>query len=289
MRLLAMQLAIEPRADDSVAENVSRPTEATPAWQRADQSPRSRTRRSKSRRNSGRYSIDIHLGHDRTASEAFAQTHVRRLEAIRRVTGGVERQAEGTWIVAPDHLDRVTACERQLAHAQPVVIDTLSGLSVERQIGADAPTWLDRQIIHDVNHDLAGHGFGRDVRRAMVQRQQWLIDQKLMERDGSDVVYRTNILDVLRRRELQRVAGQLAGEIGLPFVETARGERVQGIYRRSVELTSGRYALIEKSREFTLVPWKPVLERHIDRHISGITRGDSIDWSIGRGRGGPSL
>jgi type IV secretory pathway VirD2 relaxase len=239
--------------------------------------------------NDGRYSIDIHLSHDQTATEAFVQTHIRRLEAIRRRTGDVERQADGTWIIAPDHLERVEGYEQQLAHTRPVAIDTLSSLPIERQAEADAPTWLDRQIIHEMDHELASHGFGRDVHRAMVRRERWLIDQKLMERDGGDVIYRTNILDVLRRRELQRVAGQLSDEIGLPYFEAGRSTRVEGIYRRSVELASGRYALIERSREFTLVPWRPILERQIGRYISGIDRGDTIDWTIGRGRGGPSL
>jgi len=237
----------------------------------------------------GRYSADIHRFHDPTATDSFAQTHVRRLEAIRRATGSVEREQDGAWIIAPDHLDRVRAYERQLAQTRPVAIDTLSNLSIERQISADAPTWLDRQIIHEVTHELADHGFGRDVQSAMVRRQQWLIEQKLMERDGTDVVYRTDILDHLQRRELRHLGSRLSAEIGLPYAEAVRGERVEGTYRRSVETASGRYALVERSREFTLVPWKPMLERHIDHYISGIARGDTIDWTIGRGRGGPSL
>jgi hypothetical protein len=51
----------------------------------------------------------------------------------------------------------------------------------------------------------------------------------------------------------------------------------------------GRFAVTEKSREFTLVPWRPVLERHIGRAVAGIPHGDDFDWTIGRGRGGPSL
>jgi len=61
--------------------------------------------------NGGRYTIDAHLRHDASATEAFAETHVRRLEAMRRLTGGVTREADGTWIVAPDHLDRAAAYE----------------------------------------------------------------------------------------------------------------------------------------------------------------------------------
>ncbi|MBJ7418154.1 MAG: relaxase/mobilization nuclease domain-containing protein [Niveispirillum sp.] len=49
----------------------------------------------------GRYSIDIHLRHDPKASEAFADTHVRRLEAMRRLTNAVTRELDGTWIIQP--------------------------------------------------------------------------------------------------------------------------------------------------------------------------------------------
>jgi hypothetical protein len=94
---------------------------------------------------------------------------------------------------------------------------------------------------------------------------------------------------VLRQRELRRVGARLSGELGLPFVQPFEGERIEGVYRRPVELAGGRYALIEKSREFTLVPWRPVLDRHIDQYVSGRSNGASIDWTIGRERAGPSL
>src|SRR3546814_7410075 len=37
--------------------------------------------------NAGRYTVDAHLKHDTAASERFADTHVRRLEAMRREIG----------------------------------------------------------------------------------------------------------------------------------------------------------------------------------------------------------
>jgi len=97
------------------------------------------------------------------------------------------------------------------------------------------------------------------------------------------------MLGSLRRRELNRVVGQLSGELGLNYVETKSGEKVEGVYRRHVDLASGRFAVIQKSREFTLVPWRPVLERHLGKQVSGIVRGDSISWTIGRQRSGPSV
>lgn len=239
--------------------------------------------------NEGRYSIDIHLRHDPTASEAFVATHVRRLEAIRRTTGAVERERDGTWTVPPDHLERVRDYEQRLAQAHPVTIDTLSTVPIERQVGAEGATWLDRQLTREVDQERAGHGFGRDVRQALVRRQQWLLEQGLMQRDGSDVLYRKDILEVLRQREVRRVGTQLEAQIGKTFVEPIPGVRVDGIYRQTVDMASGRFALIEKSLEFTLVPWRPALERHIGRAVSGMPHGDGFDWTIGRGRGGPSL
>ena len=239
--------------------------------------------------NEGRYSIDIHLQHDPTASEAFAATHVRRLEAIRRATGAVERERHGTWTIAPDHMERVRDYEQRLAQAHPVAIETLSTVPIERQVGAEGATWLDRQLTRDVNQERADHGFGRDVRQALVRRQQWLIEQGLMQRNGNDVVFRKDILDVLRQREVRQVGTQLEAQIGKSFVDPIPGVRVDGVYRQTVDMASGRFALIEKSLEFTLVPWRPALERHIGRAVSGIPHGDGFDWTIGRGRGGPSL
>jgi type IV secretory pathway VirD2 relaxase len=237
----------------------------------------------------GRYSIDIHLQHDRTATDTFAQAHVRRLEAIRRATGAVEREPDGTWKIAPDHLDRVRKYEHRLSQVRPVVIETLSTLPIERQIGAEGATWLDRQLVGEVGHERAEYGFGRDVRQALLRRQQWLIEQGLMQRDGNDVLFRRDLLKVLEQRELRQAGNQLAAELGKEFAEPIPGIRVDGVYRQAVDLASGRFALIEKSREFTLVPWRPVLERHIGRAVTGIPHGDDFDWTIGRGRGGPSL
>ena len=90
--------------------------------------------------NGGRYDVEIHLRHDPSASEAFAETHERRLEAMRRIAGLVGREADGTWIIAPDHLERAAAYERRQAKDTPVVIQTLSALPIERQIGADGAT-----------------------------------------------------------------------------------------------------------------------------------------------------
>ena len=86
-----------------------------------------------------------------------------------------------------------------------------------------------------------------------------------------------------------RAGVQLSGELGLDYAETRSGARIEGIYRQSIDLTSGRFAVIEKSREFTLAPWRPVLERSRGKQGSGIVRDETVSWTLGRQRGGPSI
>jgi type IV secretory pathway VirD2 relaxase len=237
----------------------------------------------------GRYSIDIHLRHDRSATESFAETHVRRLEGMRKAMGSVAREVDGSWVIAPDHVIRAAAFEAHQAKNMPAVVQTLSTLPLDRQLGSDGATWLDRELVAGVSELLRDTGFGRAVRAALAARRQWLMAEGLAREEAGRIVYRANLLATLERRELARIGGQLSGELGLAYVETGPGDRVEGLYKRPVELASGRYALIEKSREFTLVPWRPVLDRHLERPVSGIARSDTIDWTLGRQRSGPSI
>ncbi|MEO7690275.1 MAG: DUF3363 domain-containing protein [Sphingomonas sp.] len=54
--------------------------------------------------------------------------------------------------------------------------------------------------------------------------------------------------------------------------ETRRGQQIDGIYRRAVTVGDAKFAVIEKSREFSLVPWRSVLEQAIGKQVSGIMR-----------------
>jgi type IV secretory pathway VirD2 relaxase len=238
--------------------------------------------------NGGRYSVDLHLRHNPNATETFAETHVRRLEAIRRVTGNVERAPDGTWIIAPDHLARVEAYERLKAERGPVEVEPLTSRRLDQLVGHDGVTWLDRALTQAEPIEL-GRGFGAEVRKALSARQQWLIDQQLADVEGEAVLLRANALAVLQQRELRRVGSQLSRELGLEFATPLKGEAVEGIYRRAVMVGDVKYAIIEKSREFVLVPWRPTLERGIGKQVSGIMRDGGINWTIGRGRSGPQI
>ncbi|MEV4933260.1 relaxase/mobilization nuclease RlxS [Sphingobium sp. LSP13-1-1.1] len=239
--------------------------------------------------NGGLYDVDAHLRYDPTATEAFAETHVRRLEAMRRTAGIVEREPSGHWVIALDHLDRVEAYEAARLRDRPVAITLLSAQPIERLVDADAATWIDRDLVSGMPEPFRDAGFGHNLRDAQARRRQWLVAQGFAEETGSGTMFPNGMIAALQRRELLRVAGQLSGEIKMPFREAAEGDRIEGVYRRSVDLVIGRFALIERARDFTLVPWRPVLERQVGKSVSGLMRGDGISWSIGRGRSGPVI
>lgn len=236
--------------------------------------------------NDGRYDVDAHLRYDPSATEDFAETHVRRLEAIRRTLGAIDREPDASWIIAPDHLDRAAAYEAVRAKDRPVIVSILSPRPLEALVEADAATWLDRELVAEHPVALRDAGFGCEVRESQARRRQWLITQGFAEQSGSATIYRAGIVAALQRRELQRIGAQLSRELGIPFVESRVGGEIGGIYRRPVEMLSGRFALVEKSREFTLAPWRPVLDRHIGKGVSGILRSEGVSWAIGRQRNG---
>jgi len=236
----------------------------------------------------GRYSVDLHLRHDPSATQTFAETHVRRLEAMRRLTGGARREPDGSWRIAADHLARAEAFEERQLRDRPVAIEILSRLPIEQQVGADSATWLDRQLTSAEPVPLGEAGFGAAAREAQRLRLRWLMAEGLAEEKGGAPVFRPDLIEQLRRRELLRVAGQLGDELGLRFVEARPGTQVEGVLRRHVDTASGRYGVVAKAKEFTLVPWRPVLEHRIGKPISGMMRERGVSWTVDRDRG-PSI
>ena len=132
---------------------------------------------------------------------------------------------------------------------------------------------------------LRGDRFGADVAEALSQREEQLIAKDLAERDGQTMRYQRNLLKLLRQREVADAGEKLAKETGLAFAPARDGERFEGVYRKPVRLASGKFAVIEKSKEFTLVPWRPVLEQQRGQMIGGVMRGATASFEIGKKRG----
>lgn len=81
--------------------------------------------------------------------------------------------------------------------------------------------------------------------------------------------------------ELAKVAQDIAAETGLEPRPVSDGRRVAGIYRRSVVLASGRYAMLDDEMGFSPVPWKPVIELRMGQQLAATVRDNRVSWEIG--------
>jgi hypothetical protein len=166
-----------------------------------------------------------------------------------------------------------------------LVLATRSDLDLRAQITAPGATWLDYRLVEREPMPLAMGGFGREVRDAMRARAEHLADQGLARRHGQRIILQRDLLNSLRRRELDAAGEKLSAETGLPHVKAGAGEPVGGIYRQRVTLSSGRFAMIDNGLGFQLVPWSREIERKLGQHIAGVARvGGGIEWSLVRKR-----
>ena len=213
--------------------------------------------------------------------EGHVEAHVRRLEALRRA-GIVERLDADHWEIPKDFLEQAAAYDKQ--HGRKLVVEVHSAVDLDRQITADAATWLDRQLVGRHRVETAPMGFGRQVEKALERRNETLIARKLAYRaqDGA-MRYQPDLLATLQRRELDRAGEQLEAKSvsGLAYVPARDGATIRGIYRGAVTLTSGRFAVIANEQQFTLVPWREILERFRGREVTGLVRGMGVSWQLG--------
>ena len=149
-----------------------------------------------------------------------------------------------------------------------------------RAVGAAEQHLTDRE-----RSPLSEGGYGREVREALSARADHLETTGLAARRNGRLVLQRDLLNTLRRRELDAVGAQLAAESTLPYQPISADEPLAGVYRRRLNLTSGRFAMIDNGLGFQLAPWTPALDQHLGRSVIGVPRnGGGIDWSLGRKR-----
>ncbi|MDF2620278.1 MAG: hypothetical protein K0S00_2937, partial [Xanthobacteraceae bacterium] len=212
------------------------------------------------------------------------RAHVRRLEALRRA-GHVERIDADHWKIPEDLPERGIAHDAR-TRRKDFAVRTLSAFDLDQQVGSDGATWLDRELASRQRTELSDAGFGRELNDALERRRQSLVDQGHAVRlENGNVSAPRDILARLEAVEVDRVGRAMAAERGLAYTRSQPGEYVSGRLAGSVNLASGRFAMIDDGLGFQLVPWQPVLEKQIGRHISGVSRDGGVEWSLGRNRG----
>lgn len=176
--------------------------------------------------------------------EAFIRSHVRRLEALRRA-GHVERVHADEWRIPADIAERGIAYDAR-DRGKDFTVRTLSSLSLDRQVGSDGATWLDRELASPNRMALAESGFGREVSDAMESRRQSLADQGHATRlDDGRIRAPKDLIARLEAAEVNRVGKAMAAERGLSYTPSRSGEYVAGRLAGVATLASGRFAMME--------------------------------------------
>jgi Protein of unknown function (DUF3363) len=123
-------------------------------------------------------------------------------------------------------------------------------------VTSDGATWLDRHIVNPNRNPVAANGFGAEVLDALEQRKQELVRRGQGWRTSAgEFRARANLIETLRRQEVDRVGRPLASERGLAFTSNQEGDTVRGKLLGSVQLASGQFGMIDDGLGFSLVPW----------------------------------
>jgi type IV secretory pathway VirD2 relaxase len=216
--------------------------------------------------------------------DGYIESHVRRLEALRRA-GIVERLDGDHWTIPADYEARATA--HDTAQSRRMNLRVLSTFDLERQITSDGATWLDRELTSPNRTPLTQAGFGSDVSRALERRKDSLVHQGLASRTPEGGVRAPrDLLSRLEQQEIARVGPEMAKARGLAFKPAEAGNYVSGTLVGAATLGSGKFAMIDDGVGFSLVPWQPVLEQRLGRQVTGVAMpGGGVDWTFGRSRG----
>ncbi|MEM6554388.1 MAG: DUF3363 domain-containing protein [Pseudomonadota bacterium] len=226
--------------------------------------------------NGGRYSAALHAADDPGASASYIEAHKRRLEALRRA-GVVSRDSDGVWTIGKDYLARAAAFEAERGGAAKLSVK--SWIDLDAQTRATAPVWLDTV---DERADQAS-GFGTEVEAAKQRRLAFLKREGLWSdaHAGIDPARR----DELTQNVTAKAAASEAARSGRKAVDLIDGASFAGTYEKPMTLATGRFALIAKSKEFALVPWRPELERHRGRMMTIKRTAKGVTWTLGRSKG----
>ena len=161
-----------------------------------------------------------------------------------------------------------------------------SYVSFEKLAEAEGVTWLDKELLAKSPTPMADHGFGAEIKTALHRRRQWLISQGLGQLDGQGLFKsKPKLFETLRHRQYDHATQTLSKEFGLPHNAPMEGEQISGTFTKSVSLASGKYAVIQKALEFTLVPWRPDMEPMRGKEVTGTASAQGVQWQWGPRRG----
>lgn len=223
--------------------------------------------------NDGIYSEQLHRRDDPSAQPAYVEAHKRRLEALRRA-GVAVRNQDGSFTIGRDFLQKAAEFDKQRTGA--VRIDVRSWVSIETQAGISAPVWLDE--VEPPTHESSA--FARSVARAKEDRAGFLKRAGLysFEHLGID----PHRASELRGALLAAFVAKEETKSSRTLLPLSRGEAALGTYERPVIIGAEKFALIDRGKGFSILPWREEIERHRGALLTLKRSNKGVTWTIGK-------
>ena len=224
--------------------------------------------------NGGVYSAGLHQQADPAASPAFVAAHIRRLEALRRA-GYAARSPDATWTVGADYLERAQAYQRAMASRQPLMMQIDSRLDLNAQTRAIGVTWIDQ------GEQASGpaYGFAGEIEAARRIRRAFLVEIGVLSDAGQAIGNAGR--SKLREMDLDAAGAALAQQFGKGYSRAPASGQIEGVYMGAVDRPSGRFAVIDRGADFTLVRWRAVMEHNRGLTVAGSLQQGAISHAPG--------
>lgn len=230
------------------------------------------------------YSPYMHRQYDPQVSKDTLRRYQRRVDALIKANLA-KRFSTDTAHIPPDFLDRVNEHFERLSKRSPTIMRPLEGMEFENQVQARGETWLDRQLAGDRSETIGHAGLGGDVRAAMGERAV-ILGQRGFTADRQATSLSTDELTLLRNEGLEYAAADIAHQTGLTYRALKQGDKLEGTFKQTYKTPNTEFAIVQRGKEFSLVPWSKDLEKMRSQQIEiTMSRGMTLSWTRGRSRG----
>ncbi|MEQ8751421.1 MAG: DUF3363 domain-containing protein, partial [Amphiplicatus sp.] len=153
----------------------------------------------------------------------------------------------------------------------------------DRRAGLNLRVEIDPGFDDADEKEFGEAGLGADIVAARARRAAFLKWEGLWSEEAGGIT--PEVREKLAAEELESAAAREARRTGKAYRAVTASVPFEGVYERPVDLSQGRFALVARAKEFTLVPWRPELERVRGQAIVLHRTRSGIGWRIGAGRG----
>lgn len=225
------------------------------------------------------------LGYEIKLDE-YIDAHGKRLEYL--ASKDILPQPEGgKWHVPKDMAGRIMA-STHIEHRPFMRAESHSTVPIFSQVKARGLTWVDRRIIEagavPVPAQAPRTTFQKDLHKATQLRAAALLEMGMLTMEDEQYVVPKNLGNRLLAMEMQEGALGLSARYGeyapLDHAPELDGKVVyRGELKEVVRLPSGKYAVIDIGRGFTLVPMQPGMEKLTGKQVQvSMDKGKSLAY-----------